>query len=72
MSTQKAFPRSVGLGSEGMDLRDWFAGQALIGELASQHPDFGEDNYDDSDEDAEGLAEWSYRIADAMMKERAK
>jgi hypothetical protein len=56
-----AFPSSTF--EAGMTLRDWFAGRALQGELASQHPDFGDDNYDDSDDDARDLADWCYVIA---------
>jgi len=47
----------------GMSLRDYFAGQAMIGFLASASPK--------ADTDAE-LADYAYQIADAMLKERAK
>jgi hypothetical protein len=53
-----AYIRSRG----GMTLRDWFAGQALVGTLASYPP--GE-----SPSDAK-LAEWSYATADAMLAAR--
>jgi len=48
--------------SEGMDLRDWFAGQAVIAffsnleDEASKHP--------------ASVAVWCYEIADEMMKQR--
>ena len=50
----------------GMTLRDYFAGQALAGELASQGSDTGEwpDNH------ADDLAKRCYFLADAMLKER--
>lgn len=57
----------LGLSREdGMTLRDWFAGQALIGMLSNPnietHPDAG----------AYGLAKFSYFQADAMLAERSK
>lgn len=45
----------------GMTLRDYFAGQALLGGMA-----FGHDIPDDLDQ----IAAYSYRVADAMLKER--
>jgi len=45
----------------GMSLRDWFAGQALAGPLAS-----GPHNCDQH-----GLAHYAYLHADAMLKARA-
>lgn len=50
-------------GTEGMSLRDYFAGQALAGYCA--HPDLGTELVDK-------LAKWSYQIADAMLAERDK
>ena len=47
--------------SEGMDLRDWFAGQAVIGLLMAELV---------GDYSNEHVADISYRIADAMMKQR--
>jgi hypothetical protein len=43
----------------GMSLRDWFAGQAMQGELSSG-----------SRQDFDDLADVSYRMADAMLKAR--
>ena len=62
---EKAGVRSVHLG---MELRDWFAGQAMVGWLSYN----GE--YVDMTSDAQGekVAAWSYAYADAMLKERAK
>jgi hypothetical protein len=45
--------------SEGMDLRDYFAGQALLGLLAS-----------DVNSPLETFVKQSYRVADEMMKQR--
>jgi len=45
--------------SEGKDLRDWFAGKALLGLLAS-----------DVTSPLETFVKQSYRVADAMMKQR--
>jgi len=67
----KAFPNGIitngdGLiigGQQGMDLRDWFAGMAMLGML-SEHSGI---RYD-TDE----LTQFSYEVADAMMKARLK
>lgn len=62
-------------GPNGMDLRDWFAGQALAGmlsdnatverhsQLTKQNPDVGLRNM---------TAKIAYEYADAMMQERSK
>jgi hypothetical protein len=62
-----AFPRAEtaeGSGEHGMTLRDWFAGQALLGALAAL--------MDPSNMTPEQFAEMSYQIADAMLAERNK
>ena len=46
----------------GMSLRDYFAAAALTGILATQYED---PPLADSD-----MAEWAYKVADAMLKER--
>ena len=56
------------LGSDGMSLRDWFAGEALQGELACQNAESGE--WPEGHES--GLAKRCYKIADAMLEERDK
>jgi hypothetical protein len=53
------------LPQEGMTLRDYFAGHAVAGWLAS-FP------HDAEDVDAPSIATFVYEIADAMLKERAK
>lgn len=53
--------------SNGMTLRDWFAGQALAGLNASMSAD----GYP-TENDADAYAECAYRQADAMLAERAK
>ena len=50
----------------GMSLRDWFAGQALMG-LVLFHGNQGAVEQCDPD-----LASWSYSMADAMLREREK
>jgi len=49
----------------GMSLRDWFAGQALAGWLASFGPD-------DGDPVAMGVARLAFELADAMLKARGE
>lgn len=63
---EKAFPITAGqqVYSTGMDLRDWFAGQALQG-LISKYGGTGYQNASKHSEDA-------YLIADYMMNERKK
>jgi hypothetical protein len=60
----KAFPLSneKNYGQDGMDLRDYFAAQALQGLLNEAHSDFNDT----------AIAELSYSLADAMMKAREK
>lgn len=48
--------------TRGMTLRDWFAGQALSGQLAN--PTFTSDTI--------ALAQWAYKYADALLAERMK
>lgn len=63
-----AFPNSVQpdfqYAEAGMSLRDWFAGQALAGWLAS----FGETTSPKADK----CAAFAYEMADAMLAERAE
>ena len=65
----QAFPRAGALGDgwEGMSLRDYFAGQALAGWIAS----FTESTRK-SEADSTVAAMVAYQYADAMLKERAK
>jgi hypothetical protein len=58
------------LGSHpGMTLRDWFAGQALAGWLAS----YGDTSPHPAGTNRQAtVAKLSYRMADAMLAERAK
>jgi hypothetical protein len=62
----KAFPLSPLIdpddcgGSGGMDLRDWFAGQALAGCMAN--PSIGDDS----------APKYAYFLADAMLAERGR
>lgn len=54
-------PQQWGMIQDGMSLRDWFAGQALMGIFATRYPG----NYAEH-------AEQSYRYAQAMLVERQK
>ena len=60
-----AFPLAVDDSTDfhysGMTLRDFFAGCALIGQLASDT---------DSEYDEEQISKWSFNHADAMIAER--
>jgi hypothetical protein len=61
-----AFPVSTidGFTTDGMTLRDWFAGQALVGGLSAADGDnFGT---------AETAAKQAYEIADAMLLARTQ
>ena len=51
-------------GQQGMTLRDWFAGQALVGLLAGRRADVTFTNED--------AAHSAYRVAQAMLVERQK
>jgi hypothetical protein len=80
MSTQindggPAFPRTEIVSIGGMSLRDYFAGQALAGSLASQTPEshwsfaaLPEETTNDNAKN--GIARLCYDIADAMIKAR--
>ena len=51
----------------GMDLRDYFAGQALNGWLATYPDDFPEAHVD-----TKVIATFAFQLADAMMEARKK
>lgn len=53
----------------GMSLRDWFAGQALTGNLARDVSVRGE-TWQWNKLNPEELAVWSYAVADAMIEAR--
>lgn len=56
-------------GQYGMSLRDWFAGQAMIGSL----PKVQDGKYDDAAMRlVEAAAFMAYRVADAMLKARGE
>lgn len=70
-----AFPRALTkgdpVGQRGMDLRDYFAAQALMGMLASGHQEAIETVWIASGESAAGgLALAAYELADAMLEAR--
>lgn len=60
----KAFPDSHMCNNEGMELRDYFAAKAMQGILATDPED------QDHKDGLLAIAIVSYKMADAMMKER--
>lgn len=53
----------------GMSLRDWFAGQALVGMMAMPEHDNG-NFHNNCGEPFIGPAQYAYRMADAMIAAR--
>lgn len=66
-----AFP-APHITTQGMTLRDWFAGQALSGirELQGNYVSDSDQERRTAERRAEWAAEAAYRYADAMLKER--
>lgn len=64
-----AFPTGAD-DTEGMTLRDWFAAQALAGDLSSQSVETGEWQNTASDRFVLERARFYYRFADAMLAAR--
>lgn len=64
---EKAFPSGKPVDgkaySKGMTLRDYFSGQAVVGSLSAEQPGFEYSS-------PEHVAEYAYKIADAMLKKR--
>jgi hypothetical protein len=57
-----AFPaKTSDVNFKGMSLRDWFAGQALVGFLSTEANEATE---------PESIAKWAYENADAMLAAR--
>jgi hypothetical protein len=56
-------PTKYRIAEAGMTLRDWFAGQAMMGLLAT---------YDTTEVAWESIAHRSYGIASAMLRERGE
>jgi hypothetical protein len=63
MKDNYVFPRMTSLGGQapGMELRDWFAGMALQGYLATN----------DSDLRSDSVSQKAYEYADAMLAARS-
>lgn len=70
----QVIPDSFQVANPGMDLRDWFAGRAIGAIIAAtsagQHQ--AGNGYNDDRPIYDRLASDAYRIADAMLAERAK
>ncbi len=72
MTNPQAFPLDAGdnkhgFCNEGMTLRDYFAGQALVGVLLNEH-----DKGTDIPNVKEAASMLSYMLADAMLRERER
>lgn len=67
-TTHPATDRLVAYTDYGMSLRDYFAGQALAGWLAT----YGEHAHPAASEHTDIVAGWSYVMADAMLKARER
>lgn len=76
-----AFPQGIDEGTSaagfpivehkgGLTIRDYFAGQAMVGELSSQSEHIGE--YENNKKSADLLAYRSFMFADAMIEARDK
>lgn len=67
-----AFPTGVTFGGSGMSLRDWFAGQALVGLLA--HPGCMPvgDETDNTRRVTQLVSEEAFYVADAMLAARGQ
>lgn len=63
MATKKAFPSPHDARVEGMDLRDYFAGQIIVGWLPGAKVD---------DEYVKAFARRAYQIADVLMEARGR
>ena len=64
----RVFPQSDVESPDGMTLRDYFAAAAMQGYLAT----FVEHAHPASFDGGEGVAAYSYKLADAMLTEREK
>lgn len=65
----QAFPSGELFGGSGMSLRDWFAGQALIG-LVKYYMAIDESDGEYETDFPTDFAAAAYEIADAMLKRR--
>jgi len=70
MKDDYVFPRDRS-GAPGIELRDWFAGQAAAGLLA--HPDCGDVGPQEKNQSVTmAVAREAYAVADALLAEREK
>lgn len=63
MGDQSAFPVTYPMSQQGMTLRDWFAGQALLGYAANPNVGWHITS-------VKSMAKGFFDMADAMIKER--
>jgi hypothetical protein len=63
---------AVYIDTEGLTIRDYFAGQALSGLMANNDIQIDQEKLDVKEKAAELCAVWCYSIADAMLAERSK
>jgi len=68
-------PKDFQFANDGMTLRDWFAGQALMGDITTLRGETLDKRKDETVEqalerDAKRRAAWCYRQADAMLAAR--
>ena len=61
MSKNNGGPAFPQLGADGLSIRDWFAAKAMTGMLSGYEADQFKNPQ---------LAQWSYQIADEMLKAR--
>lgn len=67
-NTEYAFPNPYYGNHNGMSLRDWLAGQAMIGICLNTKDEVSLEEIPI----AKAIAIQAYRLADAMIKERSK
>ena len=67
MKDDHVYPRQTDLGPRpGMELRDWFAGMALVGLVSNFWSE------DEEHLDLDNYAEAAFNLADAMIEQRNK
>lgn len=70
-SCARSCPIANGGGTDGLSLRDWFAGQALAGMLAYSYVNPAHGNYHENSKPAFAASD-AYSFADAMLAARER